>query len=91
MSQNKIFSIKSLVELKFNNSDTRDISYNSFIPGIKKLQTNRSKVFMEKENPNTLIFKIESNDITAFRASINEIISFGKIIDDTISITEISK
>ncbi len=90
MSQNKIFSIESLVELKFNNSETRDISYNSFIPGIKKLQTNRSKVFIEKRNPNVLIFKIESNDITAFRASINEIISFGKVIDDTISITEIS-
>jgi len=90
MNQSKIFSIESLVELKFNNSETRDISYNSFIPGIKKLQTNRSKVFIEKRNPNVLIFKIESNDITAFRASINEIISFGKVIDDTISITEIS-
>ena len=91
MSQNKIFSIESHVELKFNNPDTRDISYNSFIPGIKKLQTNRSKVSIEKKPPNILIFKIESNDITAFRASINEIINFGKIIDDTISITEISK
>ena len=91
MSQNKIFSIESLVELKFNNSERRDISYNSFIPGIKKLQTNRSKVFIEKKKTNILTFKIESNDITAFRASINEIISFGKIIDDTISITEISK
>ncbi|MCK4287540.1 MAG: hypothetical protein KAX18_15115 [Candidatus Lokiarchaeota archaeon] len=90
MNQSKIFSIESLVELKFNNSETRDISYNSFIPGIKKLQTNRSKVFIEKKPPNVLIFKIESNDITAFRASINEIISFGKVIDDTISITEIS-
>ena len=90
MNQSKIFSIESLVELKFNNSETRDISYNSFIPGIKKLQTNRSKVFIEKKPPNVLIFKIESNDITAFRASINEIISFGKVIDDTISITEVS-
>ena len=90
MSQNKFFSIESLVKLKFNNSETRDISYNSFIPGIKKLQTNRSKVFIEKRNPNVLFFRIESNDITAFRASINEIISFGKVIDDTISITEIS-
>ncbi len=91
MNQNKIFSIESLVELKFNNSERRDISYNSFIPGIKKLQTNRSKVFIEKKKTNILTFIIESNDITAFRASINEIISFGKIIDDTISIIEISK
>ena len=90
MSQNRIFSITSSIELKFNDSETRDISYNSFIPGIKKLQTIRSKVLVEKRNSNILIFKIESNDITAFRASINEIISFGKIIDNTIRITEIS-
>lgn len=90
MSQNRIFSITSSIELKFNDSETRDISYNSFIPGIKRLQTNRSKVLVEKRNSNILIFKIESNDITAFRASINEIISFGKIIDNTIRITEIS-
>ncbi len=88
MSQNEIFSIESLIELKFNNSDTRDISYNSFVPEIRKLQTQRSKVLIEKKNRNILIFKIVSNDITAFRASINEIISFGKIIDNTISITE---
>ncbi|MHA2281052.1 MAG: KEOPS complex subunit Pcc1 [Promethearchaeota archaeon] len=90
MSQNKIFSINSCIELKFNDSKTRDISYTSFNPEIKKLQTNRSKVLVEKKNSNILIFKIESNDITAFRASINEIISFGKIIDNTIRITEIT-
>ncbi len=90
MIQRKIFSIESHIELKFNNSDIRDLSYNSFIPEIKKLQTNRSKVLIEKKNRNILIFTIVSNDITAFRASINEIISFGKIIDNTISITEIT-
>jgi tRNA threonylcarbamoyladenosine modification (KEOPS) complex Pcc1 subunit len=90
MSKNKIFSIKSCIELKFNDSKIRDISYNSFNPEIKKLQTNRSIVLVEKKNPNILVFKIKSNDITAFRASINEIISFGKIIDNSISITEIS-
>ena len=90
MNENAIFSIKSTIELQFNDSETRDISYNSFIPEIKKLQTNRSKVLVEKKNANILVFKIESNDITAFRASMNEIISFGKIIDNTIKITEIS-
>ena len=90
MSHNSTFVIKSCIELKFNDSETRDMSYNSFIPEIKKLQTNRSKVLVEKRNSNVLIFKIESNDITAFRASINEVISFGKIIDNTIRITEIS-
>ncbi|MBY8983467.1 MAG: hypothetical protein KGD65_00205 [Candidatus Lokiarchaeota archaeon] len=90
MSQNRIFSIESCIELKFNDSETRDISYNSFIPEIEKLQTNRAKVLVEKKNSNILNFKIESNDITAFRASINEIINFGKIIENTINITEIS-
>ncbi len=88
MNQSKIFSIESCIEFKFNNSDTRDISYNSFIPEIKKLQTNRSKVMIDKRNPNFLVFMIKSNDITAFRASVNEIISFGKIIDNTIRITK---
>ncbi len=90
MNQSKIFSIESLIELKFNNSESRDISYNSFIPEIEKLQTKRSKVLIEKKTHDILFFKIESNDITAFRASVNEIISFGKIIDNTIGITEIT-
>ncbi len=90
MSQNRIFSISSSIELKFNNSETRDRSYNSFIPDIKKLQTNRSKVLMEKKNSKILIFKIESNDITAFRASVNEVINFGKIVDNVVRISEIS-
>ena len=90
MSQNHIFSIKSWIQLKFSNHETRDISFNSFIPELKKLQTNRSKVLVEKKSSSLLIFEIESNDITAFRASVNEIISFGKIIDNTIRITEIS-
>ncbi|MFW9894611.1 MAG: KEOPS complex subunit Pcc1 [Candidatus Thorarchaeota archaeon] len=90
MNQNGLFSIKSWIELKFNNSEIRDLSYNSFIPEIKKLQTNRSKVFVEKKDSDLLIFKIEGSDITAFRASINEIINFGKIIDNTVKITEIS-
>jgi tRNA threonylcarbamoyladenosine modification (KEOPS) complex Pcc1 subunit len=90
MSQNNIFSIESRIELKFNDSETRDISYNSFIPGIEKLQTNRSIVLMEKKPSNILTFKIQSKDITAFRASINEVISLGKIIDNIVSLTEIS-
>ena len=90
MSQNHIFSIKSWIQLKFSNPETRDISFNSFIPELKKLQTNRSKVLVEKKNSKLLIFEIESNDITAFRASVNEIISFGKIIDNTMRLTEIS-
>jgi tRNA threonylcarbamoyladenosine modification (KEOPS) complex Pcc1 subunit len=42
---------------------------------------------MEKKD-NSLIFTIESNDITSFRASVNEIISFGKVVDQTIHISE---
>jgi len=90
MNQDTLFTIESTIEFHFNNSNIRDNSYNSFIPEIQKLQTKRSKIIIEKKNMTNLLFKIESNDITAFRASINEIISFGKIIDSTISLTEIS-
>ena len=87
---NKNFTIESMIELNFNDSQIRDISYNSFIPEIKKLQTNRSKVLVEKQYDCKLVFKVESCDITAFRASMNEIISFGKVIDNTLQIAEIS-
>ena len=90
MNQDKSFSINTTVELLFNDSQIRDISYNSFIPEIQKLQTKRSSIVIEKRNKNLLLFKIKSRDITAFRASMNEIISFGKIIDNTIKLANIS-
>ena len=88
MNQAKPFTIESTIEFAFNETRLRDISYNSFIPEIKKLQTNRSQVLIEKKNQLNLIFKVESNDITAFRASVNEIISFGKVITNTMKIIE---
>ncbi|MBY8990101.1 MAG: hypothetical protein KGD58_05060 [Candidatus Lokiarchaeota archaeon] len=90
MNQTTLFTIESTIELLFENSHLRDISYNSFIPEIKKLQTNRSKIFVEKKNQHQLVFQIESNDITAFRASMNEIVSFGKIIENTVQLHKIS-
>jgi tRNA threonylcarbamoyladenosine modification (KEOPS) complex Pcc1 subunit len=90
MNQTKPFTIESIIEFEFNKSHLRDISYNSFIPEMKKLQTNRSQVLMKKKNQHKLLFKVDSNDITAFRASINEIISFGKIIDNILQLPDIS-
>ena len=71
MNQDNSFSINTTVELLFNDSQIRDISYNSFIPEIQKLQTKRSSIVIEKKNKNMLLFKIKSRDITAFRASMN--------------------
>jgi tRNA threonylcarbamoyladenosine modification (KEOPS) complex Pcc1 subunit len=88
MNQINSFSVKSIIDLKFNTSHIRDISYNSFLPEFNKLQTKRSKITMRKKNDLFIIFEIESNDITAFRASINEIISFGKVIEDSLKIVE---
>jgi len=88
MSQTNSFSIKSTIEFQFKTSKIRDFSYNSFLPEFTKLQTKRSKVFMEKKTDNFIVFNIKSNDITAFRASINEIISFGKVIDNTSKIVD---
>jgi tRNA threonylcarbamoyladenosine modification (KEOPS) complex Pcc1 subunit len=90
MSNNNLFSIESTIEFKFDSSKIRDISYNSFLPEFKKLQTKRSQICMEKKNENNIIFDIKSNDITAFRASINEIISFGKVITNSLKIVESS-
>lgn len=87
MNQNNYFSIKATVELKFTNSKTRDISYNSFLPEFDKLNTKRSKIKIEKKE-NLLIFHIESSDITAFRASISDIIGFGRIVENTLKLCE---
>ena len=86
MNKNSCFSIKSTLEFNFESSRIRDISYNSFLPEFKKLQSRRSQISMEKRNKNTILFKISSNDITAYRASVNEIISFGKIITNSLEI-----
>jgi len=91
MSKNISFSIKSTIEFQFNTSQTRDISFNSFLPEFKQLQTKRSKISIEKKNSLNIVFEIKSSDITAFRASINEIISFGKVITESMKIVDNSK
>ncbi len=91
MSKNISFSIKSTIEFQFNTSQTRDISFNSFLPEFKRLQTKRSKISIEKKNSLNIVFEIKSSDITAFRASINEIISFGKVITESMKIVDNSK
>ncbi|MFX1417894.1 MAG: KEOPS complex subunit Pcc1 [Promethearchaeota archaeon] len=88
MSKNNYISVKSTIELLFKNPQMRDISYTSFLPEFNKLQTKRSNIVMEKKNDKSLIFKIQSNDITAFRASINEIISFGKVVSNSFEIVD---
>ena len=81
------FSIQSSINLIFKNSDLCAYCYNAFYPELNSIESKRSTISMEKKDK-SLIFTIESNDITAFRASVNEIISFGKIIDNTIRISE---
>jgi len=88
MNQNSNFTLKSTIEFQFKNSHIRTISYNSFLPDLKKLQTKRSKILIEKKDSNNVVFNVESKDITAFRASINEIISFGKIIENSLQIID---
>jgi len=88
MNPTNYFTIKATIEIIFKTPQLRDISYNSFSPEFKRLQTKRSIVLMEKNSNNSLSFQIESQDITAFRATLNEIISFGKIIDNTLKITD---
>ena len=43
------FSINSIIEFLFETTKIRDISYNSFLPELKKLQTKRSEVSIEKK------------------------------------------
>ncbi len=88
MSNNNYYTIKSTVEFNFKNSHLCEISYNSFLPELDEKKSERSKLSMEKKDC-SLIFKIESKDITAFRATINEIVGFGKIIANSLRIAHI--
>jgi tRNA threonylcarbamoyladenosine modification (KEOPS) complex Pcc1 subunit len=81
------FSIKSIIELNFKDSKIRDNAYNSYLPEFNKLKTKRSHISIEKKE-NSLIFQIESQDITAFRATVSDIIALGKIIENTIELTK---
>jgi len=81
------FSIQSTIKLLFKNSDLCSYCYNAFYPELNSIESKRSITSMEKKGK-SLIFTIESNDITAFRASMDEIISFSKVIDNTIHISE---
>ncbi len=87
MPKKNAFSVKSTLELLFNDSQVRDFSYNSFLPEFQKLQTKRSSVQMEKKG-NSLHFTIECSDITAFRATMSDIIGLGKIISNTVELSE---
>jgi tRNA threonylcarbamoyladenosine modification (KEOPS) complex Pcc1 subunit len=85
--KDNFFSIKSSIEFDFLNENFRDIAYNSFMPEFNKLKTHRSEISINK-NENSIIFQINSKDITAFRASVNEIITFGKIVDNCFYLIE---
>jgi tRNA threonylcarbamoyladenosine modification (KEOPS) complex Pcc1 subunit len=87
MTSNHSYKIKSTLEFQFENSNLCEISYNSFLPEFNIQKSKRSTVKLLKKDT-SLIFQIESNDITAFRASINEIISFGRTLDGVLKIVE---
>jgi len=85
MSKANYYKIKSTIEFNFNNPKLCEISYNSFLPEYNKKKSKRTKLLMEKQE-SSLIFNIESSDITAFRATVNDVINFGKIIDNSLHI-----
>ncbi|MBY8988926.1 MAG: hypothetical protein KGD61_10770 [Candidatus Lokiarchaeota archaeon] len=87
MKNDNFYKIKSTLELQFENSNLCDISYNSYLPEFNIQKSKRSTISLLKEEK-SLVFMIESNDITAFRASINEIISFGRVIEGVFKIIE---
>ena len=87
MNNNNLYKIKSTLELQFKNSNLCDISYTSFLPEFNIQKSKRSSISLQKEEK-SIIFIIESSDITAFRASVNEIISFGRTIDGVLKIVE---
>ncbi|HUW90341.1 MAG TPA: KEOPS complex subunit Pcc1 [Candidatus Nanopelagicaceae bacterium] len=85
MNNNNLLTIKSTLEFQFKTPELCNYSYNSFLPEFKVQKSKRATITLKKEE-NSLIFSIESKDITAFRATINEIISFGRIFEGVLNI-----
>ena len=85
MNKDNYLIIKSTLEFQFKTTELCNYSYNSLLPEFKNQKFKRSTISMIKEE-NSLIFSIESQDITAFRATINEIISFGRIFEGVLNV-----
>ena len=85
MRRKSSFFIKSKIEFIFSDSKISKFAYESFLPEVNSKRSDRSVIHISL-NDESLVFNIESRDITAYRASINEIINLGKIIDDTLEI-----
>jgi len=81
MNNNNFLIIKSIIEFQFKTPQLCDYSYNSFLPEFDKVQKSKRSTLSLKKEEKSIIFSIESKDITAFRATINEIISFGRIFE----------
>jgi len=85
MVKDNYLIIKSTLEFQFTSPELCNYSYNSLLPEFKNQKLKRSTISIIKEE-NSLIFSIESKDITAFRATINEIISFGRIFEGVLNV-----
>jgi tRNA threonylcarbamoyladenosine modification (KEOPS) complex Pcc1 subunit len=86
MNKNNLLIIKSTLEFQFKTPELCNYSYNSFLPEFNEVQKSKRSTLSLKKEENSLIFSIESKDITAFRATINEIISFGRIFEGVLNI-----
>ena len=86
MAQSSPFSIKSTLMLEFTDSKICEFAYNTFLPEFNRLKAKRSQIAMDQKE-SSLIFEIQSQDITAFRATISDIIALGKIVENTIDLT----
>ena len=85
MNKDNYLIIKSTLEFQFTSPELCNYSYNSLLPEFKIQKLKRSTISINKKE-NSLIFSIESKDITAFRATINEIISFGRIFEGVLNV-----
>ena len=85
MNNSNALIIKSTLEFQFKTPELCSYSYNSILPEFNDQKSKRSTLSLKKEE-NSLIFLIESKDITAFRATVNEIISFGRIFEGVLNI-----
>ncbi len=76
-------SIKTTVQL--DSLDEADFMYNSLIPEVKDHHFERSQILMELEG-SSLIFTVNSLDITAAKANISSVLRWISLVTELIQI-----
>jgi len=74
-----------LVRLKFLAQKHVEVVWEALEPEIRKPLTMRSRAYLQKDNNNMMVLRIEAKDTAALRASVNAYLRWISAINDCLS------